>query len=138
MKEMVVGFYYNTLKSSIVLIRKNKPEWQNGLFNGIGGKIEDGESPYHAMKREFIEEANLLVYNWKHFVTITNFKDKSRVYFFCTFGSLEGIESVTDEIVSIFDINYLPENMIPNLRWLIPLGIDCLENNYTPIDITIN
>jgi len=32
---------FNNLKSSVVLIRKKRPEWQNGMFNGVSGKVND-------------------------------------------------------------------------------------------------
>lgn len=138
MKEMVVGFYYNINRDAVTLIKKNKPEWQKGLFNGVGGKIEEGETPFVAMKREFEEEANASIDTWKHFVTMTDFKNKWRVYFFCAFGPVGGITSLTDEEVFVIDMNSLPSNMIPNLKWLIPLGIDFLETAYQPIDVSIN
>ena len=34
-------------------------EWQAGLLNGIGGKIEDGEAPIEALVREFAEETGV-------------------------------------------------------------------------------
>lgn len=37
----VCGFMFNNLKSSVVLIRKKRPEWQNGMFNGVSGKVND-------------------------------------------------------------------------------------------------
>lgn len=36
---------------------KNKPDWQKGCLNGIGGKIEEGEKPIDAVFRELEEEA---------------------------------------------------------------------------------
>lgn len=40
----------------ILVVEKNKPEWQKGRLNLPGGKIEDGEDPPHAALREFFEE----------------------------------------------------------------------------------
>jgi NTP pyrophosphohydrolases including oxidative damage repair enzymes len=50
-----LGFAFHPVKG-VVLIRKNRPEWQAGKLNGVGGKIEAGESPEQAMAREFEEE----------------------------------------------------------------------------------
>lgn len=33
----VVGFCFNSDLSQIILIEKNKPEWQKGYLNGVGG-----------------------------------------------------------------------------------------------------
>ncbi|PIE78988.1 MAG: hypothetical protein CSA15_05000, partial [Candidatus Delongbacteria bacterium] len=55
----VNGFMYSEDEKKIVLIKKNTPEWQRGLFNGIGGSIEAGESPEEAIVREFEEETGV-------------------------------------------------------------------------------
>ena len=36
----------------------------NGLYNGVGGKIEPGELPLMSMIREFTEETGLTHFNW--------------------------------------------------------------------------
>lgn len=43
----------------VLLIRKAKPDWQAGLLNGIGGKVEFGEGILQATRREFYEETGL-------------------------------------------------------------------------------
>lgn len=43
----------------VLLQVKNKPEWMVGRANGIGGKIEIGESPVQCMVREAREEIQL-------------------------------------------------------------------------------
>ncbi len=55
--DYVAGFYFSECGERVALIRKLKPEWQRGWLNGIGGKVEPGESPLSAMVREFEEEA---------------------------------------------------------------------------------
>src|SRR5687767_2261708 len=56
----------------VLLVRKARPEWQAGLLNGIGGKIQHlpirpqdtelrWESSLEAMRREFTEETGLSV-----------------------------------------------------------------------------
>jgi 8-oxo-dGTP pyrophosphatase MutT (NUDIX family) len=45
--------------ASVLLIRKAKPEWQKGLLNGIGGKLESPESVMDCTIREFREETGL-------------------------------------------------------------------------------
>ena len=54
----VLGFVFSLDASRVLLIWKNRPEWQKGKLNGIGGKIEEGELPIDAMKREFSEETS--------------------------------------------------------------------------------
>jgi 8-oxo-dGTP pyrophosphatase MutT (NUDIX family) len=55
-QEYVLGFVFNLDKTKVALMRKTKPEWQRGRLNGIGGKIELGETSITAMHREFKEE----------------------------------------------------------------------------------
>lgn len=45
--------------NEILLIEKNRPNWQKGKLNLLGGKIEDDESPENAALRELKEEAGL-------------------------------------------------------------------------------
>ncbi len=52
----VVGFVFSKDLSRVLLVLKNRPAWQNGKFNGIGGKIEADETAFEAMNREFVEE----------------------------------------------------------------------------------
>lgn len=59
MIKYVVGFAFNMDRRTVLLITKLKPEWQKGSLNGIGGKVETGESPLFAMDREAIEETGL-------------------------------------------------------------------------------
>ena len=53
MKEYVVGFMFSEE------ILKNKPDWQAGRLNGVGGKVEPNEYPDQAMVREFEEETGV-------------------------------------------------------------------------------
>ena len=55
--QYVLGFI--TDGHRVLLIKKNRPENQVGLYNGIGGKVNDNELPLDAMIRESKEETNL-------------------------------------------------------------------------------
>lgn len=57
MNKYVVAFIFTPGLTWVNLIRKNKPQWQKGALNGIGGKIEEGESPMQAVIRELKEES---------------------------------------------------------------------------------
>jgi 8-oxo-dGTP pyrophosphatase MutT (NUDIX family) len=52
----VLGFVFSQACDRVLLIWKNRPAWQKDKLNGIGGKIEAGETPKQAMEREFTEE----------------------------------------------------------------------------------
>jgi 8-oxo-dGTP diphosphatase len=73
----VLGFAFSRDGSHVVLIQKDRPEWQKGKYNGIGGKIEHNEVPSHAMWREFSEETgvNIPPDHWIPFLTTTFMND---------------------------------------------------------------
>lgn len=56
--EYVLGFAFH--KNRVLLIRKNRPQWQAGFVNGVGGKVEAYDwSLTEAMRREFEEETGV-------------------------------------------------------------------------------
>lgn len=128
----VVGFLFDDPITSVVLIRKNRPEHLKGMLNGPGGKIENGETPDIAMAREFHEETGLWIppLAWREFARIT-YEDTDREVI--CFESKVGvrtalkdlIRTITDEAVYVrspFALLALP--VVPSLHWLIPLALD--------------
>jgi 8-oxo-dGTP pyrophosphatase MutT (NUDIX family) len=126
-KKYVLGFAINKDKSHVLLIKKNRPSWQAGLFNGIGGKIEDFDlNSSSAMQREFIEETGLDIpaHNWHLFANLGS--DHFHVAVFWTIShNISDYRSVTDEEVTLIKIDDLFINSfkqcVPNLAWLIAL-----------------
>lgn len=49
----------NFSQNTVLLVLKDKPEFQKGRFNLVGGKIEAGETPLEAAIRELKEESGL-------------------------------------------------------------------------------
>lgn len=121
MNSYVVGFLFSLDRKNVLLIRKQKPDWQRGLLNGVGGKIERKENPYHAMVREFEEETGRLHCGWSHFVTLTG-KDWE-VFFWKGKGDLSLCKSVTEEHLEVLPVDCI-KDVIPNLKWLIPAALD--------------
>ena len=105
-------------KGNVALIRKNRPDWQKGRLNGIGGKIEKGEAPLQAMVREFREEAGAAVM-WRQFAELTG--DGYRLYCFTAKDKVE-ITTMTDEEVGWYPVDDLPANVLANARFLIPMA----------------
>ena len=56
----------------VLLIRKKRPVWQEGLLNGIGGKVDAFEHPLNAMVREMREETGIYTYphEWRQFAVM--------------------------------------------------------------------
>lgn len=133
-KAMVVGFLFDDAGQRVALIRKQHPEWQQGLLNGIGGKTEEGESPLQAIVREFQEETGALVFEWRHFATMLGdswivecFEARSREL-------LEAVRTTTDEEVCIVELDKLrEERRMRNLDLLVSLALDESELTSAPI-----
>jgi 8-oxo-dGTP diphosphatase len=123
-QEYVVGFLFNEDKSRVLLIRKNRPEWMAGQLNGVGGKIELGESPLSAMEREFWEEAGLVGLRWNEIGVLVS--PRSRIFVFEATGEPDQATTQTDEPLVVFDVVNLSgaSDLLPNLRWILPALID--------------
>lgn len=137
MNRYVAGFMFNGEMSAVALIRKNKPDWQRGKLNGIGGKIEEGESDVSAMCREFWEECGAVTQpdEWINYLTMGGKNDDGKPFEVCFYASrkdcLHSLESKTDEQVTVCaveDVHPLRGDMIENLPWLIALAIDNLKD----------
>ena len=72
MKRYVVGFMFDDEMNNVCMIVKNRPAWQKGALNGVGGRIEQLEGPSHAMIREFEEETGVATVAslWSHVATL--------------------------------------------------------------------
>jgi 8-oxo-dGTP diphosphatase len=128
-QEYVCGFLFSLDRSRVLLIRKRRPAWQAGKLNGLGGKIEHGETPNEAMRREFREEAGADPAEWQHVLTLSGADDAGSGrewagHFFRAFGDLTCVRAMTDEALEIHPTDALPRDTIPNLRWMIPLMLD--------------
>ncbi|HLL90976.1 MAG TPA: NUDIX domain-containing protein [Tepidisphaeraceae bacterium] len=122
MQGYVCGFLFSDDRATVLLIRKRRPAWQAGKLNGVGGKIEPGETPADAMRREFHEEAGVDRAAWHHRLTLTG--PDWVGHFFRAFGDLSAARSVTDEQLEQHPVRALPAHTIPNLQWIIPLLLD--------------
>ncbi len=142
MRHYVAGFLFDYNHSNVLLIHKQRPAWQAGLYNGIGGKVQSGETHYHAMVREFEEEAGLYFDAWRPLVTMQysaeDEKDRSDEMAIVSFwygtqvaDEFEDFKSPTDETVSSIPVAmaanvplYPNVRFMPGLRWMIPLALD--------------
>lgn len=121
--EYVVGFAFWSRGSrwAVNLIQKQRPDWQKGKWNGIGGHVEDEETPAKAMVREYREETGDFVLSWEKFLQIET--EYSVIHFFRSFEVTTNARTVTDECVRWFFPEALPKTAIPNLKWIIPLAL---------------
>src|SRR5690242_4185314 len=105
----ILGFAFNRDKSKVLLIKKNRPQWQAGFFNGIGGKIEDFDaSTADAMVREFREETGIVTSpeQWNQYAKVASPYFDVTCYW-TVVDNFEEYQSITDEIVFPVGIDYL-------------------------------
>lgn len=128
MKHYVLGLIFNKSKNKILLVEKRKPEWMKGMWNGIGGKIEEGEKSIEAMIRETIEETT---YNFTFTHTITFICPGGTVFVFkafCTNANDQiSYEQAENEELRIWPLYNLPVTMMANLKWIIPLSLSSVQ-----------
>lgn len=122
----VCGFLFSEDETHVALVQKQKPAWQSGYHNGIGGKVEVDESVKDAMSREFMEETGVLIKpdSWNLYASVSGtdwtvffYRAASDKVFECKTMETEDIKVV--QVAEVGDMQ-----VIPNLRWLIPMALD--------------
>lgn len=134
MNEYVLGFLFGP-GGYVALVRKAKPNWQVGRLNGLGGKVEKGETPVQAMVRECREETGTIetgTYHWRCFAHMINSHSEPIHCFVCHYQGLPpALKPCEEEPVNWYSPKDLPANVIHNLRWLIPLAQDYTAGFFT-------
>lgn len=135
MKKMTAGILF--WGTQCLLVEKNRPKWQDGLLNLIGGHVEENETPFDCMRREFMEETKLSISDWDLFAIETGpATDPYMVYFYR--ASLPypdqnsramaiSVPSLNDSDEKLHWLNVadLPmRRVVGNLHWLIPMAQD--------------
>ena len=135
----VAGFMLDTSLRHVALIKKNRPAWQLGKYNGIGGAIMSSESPIDAMVREFQEETGCVTCasDWHEYANLRDAQYEWIVHWFWNISKLSTLRelgSPTDEIVKIVHVSdVLLQNwhaaiemltFMPNLNWLLQMAIN--------------
>jgi len=141
--DYVLGFAFNSDISQILLIRKNRPDWQKGKYNGVGGKIldsEKGKTSNVAMVREFEEETGLRtrLSQWTICANLWGNGHNDMIdtdWYMDVFaiklsdGEFAQAISMTDELIMRFNVADLPMfHCISNLACLIPIAKATLNN----------
>jgi len=143
-----VGFLFSPTMREVLLIEKNRPAWQAGKLNGIGGKRQEDEPAFVCQVREFEEEAGVRVLHWREIGSIEgpecydeNMALKYPMFHVTVFAACahlaewDAVKAMTDEPihkVPVHDILYGagPFTTIPNLKWLIPMAGQSLLGVY--------
>lgn len=135
-KHFVLGFVFNSNLNSVLLVEKKRPDWQAGYFNGIGGKIEDDETPLQAMQREGREETGHGGLGFEHVLTFVC--PGGTVFVFKGNSGVKDIpfKQMEDEELRVYSlVNLVKIKIMANPRWMIPV---CLSNLQFPIILQQN
>ncbi len=131
MDRFVVGFAFTQSDKStspkVLLVEKNRPEWQKGRLNGIGGKIEGNETPQQAMTREAFEETALTI-DWIYRGILKGTNLDGRLFechlFYSYSNAVFDYRQKEDETLSLYDTESLERlNIVDSLNFLIPFGL---------------
>jgi 8-oxo-dGTP pyrophosphatase MutT (NUDIX family) len=107
-KYYVCAFVFSYELDKVYLLRKERPEWQKGLLNGMGGLVEVKERPSAAMTREFSEECGVFVHD-SQWMAIEDLENQNVFVRFFTTRLPKGTipKTTTDEQVwGVFWKNY--------------------------------
>ncbi len=107
-----------TDNEEILLLKKNNPDWQKGLYNGIGGKVELNTTPLETIIKKCQEELGVNISNWIELDSEISSSGIEIVYFLTTLneGEIKKLQSQTDERAELFSINNLPTNILQDLK----------------------
>ena len=113
---VVVGII--TDNKEILLLKKNNPDWQKGLYNGIGGKVELNTTPLETIIKKCQEELGANISNWIELDSEISSSGIEIVYFLTTLNEneIKKLQSQTDERAELFSINNLPTNILQDLK----------------------
>jgi ADP-ribose pyrophosphatase YjhB (NUDIX family) len=134
MTKYTIGIAFKDNFEKVLLIHKQKPEWQKNKWNFLGGKVEkeDGEMIVNCVVREFKEECNLFTFShqWKYMGYMEN-KNNWKVFIFVLsdIKNPEDVKSMTDEMVHFFRVKHLYylDNKISNVEWLCKMATNFIK-----------
>ena len=135
-KIYVCGFAFSHDFQKVYLLKKNRPQWQKGLLNGLGGLVKDGENLFEAMSRKFHEECGILI-DSKNWVQIEFILNESVTVVFYSARLPEGLVpyKTTDEhLWSVYWKNYTQRSweemdVVSNVPYLISKAYNIFTDN---------
>lgn len=132
MKKYTIGALFTPDFQQVLLIKKNRPEWQKGNYNLPGGHIEEGEVGLECIAREFEEEAGVKIrpLDWFYIDLIENEGEYTVEFFTAIYdATMHGTVdfNASDEQIRWCNCQVLPVNTISNLTWLVPFALDFHE-----------
>lgn len=126
--QYVVGLAFNAAGDYVALIKKNKPRWQAGLLNGIGGKVELSDGPHvFAMQREFMEETGVITSaaDWRHMGKMVGPLFVVDMFVARDDRICHEARTTTEETVIVIPVVDLKRyDCVSNLEWMVWAALD--------------
>ncbi len=125
MVHFVVGFLFSEDFKLVALIEKLKPSYLAGKLNGLGGKVEPGESPAEAMRREFQEEGGLLIPDWRAYARVSDSSNFIMDVFFAV-GPVHLVQAMETEkvfIVPVESVLLAEAKTVGNVPFLVAMAL---------------
>ena len=121
-----MGIIFSSDCSNVYLLRKDHPEFQAGLLNGVGGKLEPGETYAGCMAREAKEEGSYTG-EWNHLGSMRGNTEGWGEYqcevFYSIMDKKAKVPKTTEkepiEMHPVADLPKLTAEMVPHLPMLI-------------------
>lgn len=136
-----VAFIFDASLERVLLVHKNRPEWQRDKWNGVGGKYEAGETGAACIARETREEAALDIQpkDWIFVGALHQPSGDMSVWTARYGGASSDARALTDEPIEWHDTVALPASVVENIRWMIPLckeKLTQLNGTFSSFDVT--
>ena len=127
--KLVVAVHLILIQNNqILLLRRYNTGYEDGNYSVVAGHLDGNENVIHAMQREAFEEAgihidetNLKIVHVMH----RKAKDRESIDYFFTCknysGNIQIMETNKCDELRFYDLEHLPENVIPYVRKAIEL-----------------
>jgi len=137
----VLGFLCDLSTGEVLLIEKKRgPQYVVGRWNGLGGKVNEGEELQDAMSRKFLEEAGVVTSSreWepRGLLQVCQESDGKPIcdihVFRCVSSEIMNTVKTTlrergnpaDETIRPIPLAAMPSNVVPNVPWLLAASLD--------------
>ena len=129
MKYVATMIYHAKSDSFVSVLKKKGPPVVVGLWNFVGGKIEDGETAHTAHAREALEETGIDILEDCTFVSAVTLHFPGGVHVeFARFDIHARLErpilppeNDIGELLTWGPADLKRDKVVPNLNWLVPL-----------------
>lgn len=110
-----MGFAVSLDGEHVLLLEKGRPAFLKGQWIGVGGHIEEGETPLQAMVREAKEEADLDVNDWTYLDVVGQSEtpgapqNSALIHMFVVRTDLSSAQALTEERIAVFSWDQLDQ-----------------------------